>query len=222
MQEITLPGTNTKIPVVGALAAALVIAVIVILRRGGDETEQAGNATGLLAAEMDQRLREQWEATVRLIAEAVEEVGQSDPTTPPGAPVDPTPKVPPKTPVEPKTPGEPEEPFNYGESYWDYYDAPLKIVFNEIIEGGPVKVGQSNPVSAPTTSITPKISYTSESYKEVVGGSPKVLYAESPSSIQEVGKSDPASPPTNPLKPKISVAHTGGSSLYTLGSYDLL
>lgn len=216
MQEITLPGTNTKIPVVGALAAALVIAVIVILRRGGDETEQEGNVSGLLAAEMDQRLREQWEATVRLIAEAVEEVGQSDPTTPPAAPVDPTPKVPPKTPEEP------EEPFNYGESYWDYYDAPLKIVFNEIIEGGPVKVGQSNPVSAPTTSITPKISYTSESYNEVVSGSPKVLYAESPSSMQEVGKSDPASPPTNPLKPKISVAHTGGSSLYTLSSFDLL
>ena len=217
MEEITIPGTNTKIPVVGALAAALVIAVIVILRKSSDETEQAGDVSGLLAAELDQRLREQWEATVNLIAEAMEEVGQSDPVSPPGTPVDPRPKVPPTTPEEPE-----EEPFNYGESHKELFGTPLKIVFNEIIEGGPVKVGQSNPISAPTTSITPKISYTSESYNEVVSGSPKVLYSDSSSSMQEVGKSDPASPPTNPLKPKISVAHTGGSSLYTLGSYDLM
>ena len=209
MEEITIPGTNTKIPVVLGLGAALVIAVIVILRKSGDDPEQAGNVSGLLAAELDQRLREQWEATVNLIAEAMEEVGQSDPITPPATPVDPKPK--------------PKPPSPDGESYKDYSDSPLKIVFNEVIVGGPVKVGQSNPISAPTTSINPKISYTSsESYNEVVGGSPKVVYTDSSSSMQEVGKSDPASPPTNLLKPKISVAHTGGSSLYTLGSYDLL
>src|SRR5690606_29091043 len=107
MQEITVPGTNTKIPVVGALAAALVIAVIVILRKsGGEETEQAGNVSGLLAAEVDQRLREMWEATVNLIAEAMEEVGQSDPVSPPGTPVDPRPKVPPADPKVDCLPGE--------------------------------------------------------------------------------------------------------------------
>jgi hypothetical protein len=210
MEEITIPGTNTKIPVVGALAAALVIAVIVILRKSGDESEQAGDVSGLLAAELDQRLREQWEATVNLIAEAMEEVGQSDPTSPPAAPVEPKPK--------PK----PKPPSPDGESYKDFSDSPLKIVFNEVIVGGPVKVGQSNPVSAPTTSIKPKISYTSsESYNETVGGLPKVVYAES-SSVGEVGQSDPVSAPVTSIKPKMPTLHAGGASLYTLGSYDLL
>jgi len=213
MQEITVPGTNTKIPVVGALAAALVIAVIVILRKsGGEETEQAGNVSGLLAAEVDQRLREMWEATVNLIAEAMEEVGQSDPVTPPGTPVDPRPKAPPADPKVDCLPGEilvesvciPAP--SGGESYKDYSDSPLKIVFNEIIEGGPVKVGQSNPISPKAPPVSPKAPPVSPPKPPVI--------------------SDPLScGPGEMLVEGICIPSgkgKGGAYLYTLGSYDLL
>lgn len=101
--SITIPGTDTKVPVVVLLGGAVVVALIVILTKDNGDGEQSGDASGVLAAELDQRLREQWEGTVNLIAEAMGESGETDPTAPPSTPVEPKP-VTPKPPVASKPP----------------------------------------------------------------------------------------------------------------------
>lgn len=100
--EVQVPGTKSKIPVKWLAIGAVVIVIYILMTKGQgqDQTDQSG----LLASELDQRLKEQWEALQNALGQA-QQPSSGVPITPPT-----TGLTPPPTPIT-TPPGHAQPPF---------------------------------------------------------------------------------------------------------------